>query len=259
MQSANDKILRIAQITDSHLFADPLSRLNGLDTLYSLRQVMQAVIASQPDIIVFTGDLVDKPSIAAYQQVQAVIDQSPVPVYCLAGNHDQPELLEQSLSSGNIRVDETVLIGVWQLIFLDSYQPGTHSGKLDINHLHMLNSNLSKHPERPALICMHHHPVPINSSWMDNMGLQQADELFAVLDRYPQVKAIVWGHVHQQFEHTRKGVKLLGSPSTCVQFMPGATEFSLDDKPPGYRWLNLHSDGEIETGVTYLKDFKPPD
>ncbi|MEE9412072.1 MAG: 3',5'-cyclic-AMP phosphodiesterase [Methylococcales bacterium] len=259
MQSADNKTLRVVQITDSHLFANPLSRLNGLDTLYSLQQVMQSVITSQPDIIIFTGDLVDKPTLSAYQQVKVVIEQSPVPVYCLAGNHDEPEQLKQSLSSDKIRVDDTALVGDWQLIFLNSVQPGTHGGKLETRHLDMLNRKLSKHPTRPALICIHHHPVPINSAWMDAMGLQQADELFVVLDRYPQVKAIVWGHIHQEFEHTRQGVMLLGSPSTCVQFMPEASEFSLDDKPPGYRWLNLHNNGKIETGVTYLKSFNPPD
>ncbi len=259
MQSADNTTLRIVQITDSHLFANPASKLNGLNTLNSLQQVMQAVIVCKPDIILFTGDLVDTPTNAAYQQVASVIGQSPIPVYCLAGNHDQPEQLKQSLSSEKIRVDDSAIVGAWQLIFLNSYQAGTHSGRLVDNNLQMLNSNLSKHPKRPALICLHHHPVPIDSLWMDTMGLQQADELFAVLDRYPQVKAVVWGHIHQQFEQRRKGVKLLGSPSTCVQFMPGATEFSLDDKPPGYRWLNLHIDGEIETGVTYLKDFKPLD
>ncbi len=68
-------------------------------------------------------------------------------------------------------------------------------------------------------------------------------------------------HVSKQVSalEQRLGVQLLGSPSTCVQFMPEAAEFSLDNKPPGYRWLSLHSDGEIETGVTYLKNFNPPD
>ena len=259
MQSADDKKLRVVQITDSHLFANPLSRLNGMDTYYSLEQVMQSVIDSQPDIIIFTGDLVDTPTTAAYQQVKHVIDQSPVPVYCLAGNHDQPEQLKQCLSSEKIRVDDAAMVGAWRLVFLNSYQPNTHGGKLDSNQLDTLNSNLNKHPTRPTLICLHHHPVPIGSSWMDAMSLQQANELFAVLDRHVQVKAVVWGHIHQQFEQTRNGVQLLGSPSTCVQFMPEAAEFSLDNKPPGYRWLSLHSDGEIETGVTYLKNFNPPD
>lgn len=251
-------MLRVAQITDSHLFANSESKLNGLNTLYSLQQVMQAVIASQPDVIIFTGDLVDTPDVAAYLHVKEIIDQSPVPVFCLPGNHDQPELLKKTLSSANIRVDHTAIINGWQLVFLNSYQKNSHSGRLPTSQLRMLDHSLSQNSQFPALICMHHHPVPIDSTWMDSMGLEQSEELFEVLDRYPQVKAIIWGHIHQQFDQTRNGVKLLGSPSTCVQFMPGASKFSVDDKPPGYRWLNLQENGEIETGVTYLAGFHCP-
>jgi Icc protein len=259
MQSAEKRTLRVAQITDSHLFANPLSRLNGMDTLYSLQQVMQTVLDSRPDMIVFTGDLVDKPTLESYRQVKAVIKQSPVPVYCLAGNHDQPDQLKHSLLSENIRIQDRAMIGTWQLIFLNSHQPDTHAGKLDVSQLDMLNHHLSEYPNRPALIFIHHHPVVIGSLWMDKMGLQQADALFSVLDRYSQVKAVVWGHIHQQFEQTRNSVKLLGTPSTCVQFKPRADEFGLDDKPPGYRWLNLYSDGKFETEVVYLKNFNSPE
>jgi Icc protein len=259
MQSAEKRTLRVAQITDSHLFANPLSRLNGMDTLYSLQQVMQTVLDSRPDMIIFTGDLVDKPTLESYRQVKAVIKQSPVPVYCLAGNHDQPDQLKHSLLSENIRIQDRAMIGTWQLIFLNSHQPDTHAGKLDVSQLDMLNHHLSEYPERPTLIFIHHHPVVIGSLWMDKMGLQQADALFSVLDRYSQVKAVVWGHIHQQFEQTRNSVKLLGTPSTCVQFKPRADEFGLDDKPPGYRWLNLYSDGKFETEVVYLKNFNSPE
>jgi hypothetical protein len=28
----------------------------------------------------------------------------------------------------------------------------------------------------------------------------------------------------------------------------------VDDLPPAYRWLDLHADGRIETGVHYLEE-----
>jgi len=259
MQSVKNKTLRVAQITDSHLFADTSINLNGLNTWYSLQQVMYAVLESQPDLIIFTGDLVDKPDVAAYLQVKAILAQSAVPVFCLPGNHDHPGLLKETLLSDNIHVEDSALVDRWQLIFLDSYQPDTHSGKLADSQLQMLDDCLSQNPDYFALIGLHHHPVEIGSTWMDAMGLEQAEQLFAVIDQYPQVKAVIWGHIHQHFEQSRNAVKLLGAPSTCVQFIPGATQFCLDDKPPGYRWLTLYSDGEIETGITYLEKFDPPD
>ncbi len=48
----------------------------------------------------------------------------------------------------------------------------------------------------------------------------------------------------------RNGVRLLASPSTCIQFAPGSVDFKVDTTAPGYRWLRLHDDGRLETAVS---------
>ena len=87
---------------------------------------------------------------------------------------------------------------------------------------------------------------------MDRIALENAGGLFAVLDRYPQVRGLLWGHVHQEFQEIRNGVLLMATPSTCVQFKPNNAKFGVDEKPPGYRWLELAPDGAIHTGVSRL-------
>jgi Icc protein len=47
----------------------------------------------------------------------------------------------------------------------------------------------------------------------------------------------------------------MSTPSTCIQFKPGSKTFALDDLPPGYRRLDLHADGNIDTAVERLVDF----
>jgi Icc protein len=84
------------------------------------------------------------------------------------------------------------------------------------------------------------------------MAVDNADEFFAIIDRHPQVRGILWGHVHQQFDRMRGNVKLMATPSTCVQFLPKSTTFAVDEAAPGYRWLSLFEDGSIETGVERL-------
>ena len=66
------------------------------------------------------------------------------------------------------------------------------------------------------------------------------------------MKAVAWGHVHQPFEGSRRGVRLLATPSTCAQFQPRSDQFVIDDQPPAYRLLTLHSNGAIDTGVHLL-------
>jgi Icc protein len=87
---------------------------------------------------------------------------------------------------------------------------------------------------------------------MDSMAVDNADHLLAIVERHPQVRGLLWGHIHQEFDHTRRGVRFLGSPSTCIQFIPNKHGFGVDSAPPGYRWLILQPDGHIRTGIQRL-------
>ena len=92
----------------------------------------------------------------------------------------------------------------------------------------------------------------MQSRWLDKVGLANADEFWSVIDSHPQVKAVTWGHVHQPFEGLRRKVRLLATPSTCAQFQPRSNDFVIDNQPPAYRLLTLHSNGAIDTGVHNL-------
>jgi Icc protein len=55
--------------------------------------------------------------------------------------------------------------------------------------------------------------------------------------------------VHAYLAAERGGLRLLGSPSSCIQFAPDSEGFRLDEQAPGLRWLELHADGRLETRV----------
>ena len=126
------------------------------------------------------------------------------------------------------------------------------TGRLEPEELARLEEALASGNEKHALICMHHHPVPMGSQWLDGINLRNADEFFAVTDRYRNVRGIVWGHVHQASDRERNGVALISTPSTGSQFLPFSEGFKMDQRPPGYRWLRLMPDGSIETEVVWL-------
>ncbi len=134
--------------------------------------------------------------------------------------------------------------------------PGSVPGFLQDEQLQLLACSLSEAPERHHLVCFHHNPVPIGCPWMAAIGLRNPEALFAVLDRFPQARAVLWGHVHQEFDEIRNGVRLMASPSTCIQFEPGSEDFKVGTQAPGYRWLRLLPDGQIETGVERVIGFE---
>lgn len=243
--------LTLWQFTDSHLTADPTAELMGVNVLDALHGVIAAARTDRPwpDLVIATGDLVHDESIEGYRLLADTLGALPAPVYCLPGNHDSPVRMRQVLLNGPVQCAETWLAGRWQVILLDSTEPGQVAGRLSASELVRLRDALQRHPEGNALVALHHPPVSIGSPWMDAMGLINADELFEVIDAFPQVRGVVWGHIHQEFDGERRGVRLLGTPSTCVQFAPRAGHCAIDAQPPGYRWIRLHGDGRVESAV----------
>ena len=143
-------------------------------------------------------------------------------------------------------------IGAWRIVLLDSVVPQQAGGRISVEMLTKLDEELGRARQRHAMVCLHHHPVAMHSRWLDNVGLSNANEFWSVIDSHPQVKAVVWGHVHQAFEGVRRGVRLIATPSTCAQFQPRSDQFVIDNQPPAYRLLTLHSNGAIDTGVHFL-------
>ena len=252
----NTTPLRLLQFTDTHLYADAAGALLGVNTEQSLLGVLE--LARQrhwpPDLVLTTGDLVHDGSARAYARFLRHFSGLGVPVYCLPGNHDAPPALRAALRQDPVRATDQVLRDNWQICLLDTTVPGSEGGHLGAAELQRLDRQLGAHPGHHALVCLHHQPVPVGSRWLDTMAVDNAAELFAVLDRHPRVRGLLWGHVHQDFHRQRGDLQLIASPSTCIQFAPGSAEFAIDDAPPGYRWLQLHADGRIDTGVERLAD-----
>ena len=103
------------------------------------------------------------------------------------------------------------------------------------------------------MVCLHHHPVAMSSRWLDQVGLENSEEFLATIDRHRNVRAVVWGHVHQAFDALRKGVRLISTPSTCAQFLPKADQFAVDVRPPAYRTFELRPDGTMATEVVWIE------
>lgn len=246
--------LRFIQLTDTHLFDRADGTLRGLNTAQSLAAVVAAVRARHEHIdgILATGDISHDGGTPSYRRFVQLLAPLNAPIYCLPGNHDALGMFGCALKGTYVQSGGRLLAGDWQLIFLDSAVPGAVHGHLRPAELARLDAVLREHPQQHALICLHHQPVPVGSVWLDRLMLDNAGALFQITDKHPNVRALLWGHIHQDFDAVRNGVRLLASPSTCIQFRPGCADFTLDDRPPGYRWLELHSDGRIDTGLEYL-------
>ena len=245
--------IHLVQLTDTHLPANADDTLVGVNTSATLGNVIAALQRREaPDLVVITGDLAETPAPQAYKKLVELTQRINAPVFCLPGNHDDPAMMRELLNTGNLSTANFLSIGRWSIILLNTHKAGARAGYLSAAGLADLDTALQRSADRYVLICLHHPPVTIQSPWMDAMGLKNNGALFQITDRYRNVKGIIWGHIHQEFSAHRNGALLLGSPSTCIQFLPHSERAAIDDKPPAYRDLTLTDDGVIRTRIHWL-------
>jgi len=246
----------VIQLTDPHLFADEGGQLLGLSTTGSLQQVIRQVRKEQPkiDLLLATGDLAQDSSLAAYQRFARMTAVLNAPARWTAGNHDCMQNMQQACI-GTDRLAPVTDIGHWRIILLNSAVAEEAYGHLQDEALRQLEQALSEAHTRHCLIALHHHPVDVGCAWLAPIGLRNADALFKRMERFPNVRALLWGHVHQPFAQKRGGLHLFATPSCCIQFATGSKDFTVSREAPGYRWLRLYQDGQIESGISRIDDW----
>ena len=247
-------VLRLVHFTDPHLYGSETESLRGIATLPALTATLALARARDwpPDALLVTGDIVqDDPG--GYAHFNRLFNSLGMPVLCLPGNHDEPAAMRRELNRAPFVVGGFFDLGNWRIVLLDSSIPGSASGRLSPQTLAELEEALATAGNRHCMVCLHHHPVAMDSRWLDRVGLENSAEFLQVIDRHRNVRAIVWGHVHQSFEALRKEVRLLATPSTCAQFLPHAADFAVDRQPPAYRTLELRPDGSLITEVVWVE------
>lgn len=250
------KTLTLLQFTDTHVYSDPSRRMKGVDTYKTLTDVLDAAVREEPhaNMVVLTGDISQDETAGSYDRLAEAFERFSIPIYFIPGNHDGHLALAQRLDDRpNFTRGSHCVIDDWLLVFLDSTIEGKVEGALSIAELARLDSVLAEFGSgKKAVIFLHHNPVNLHPPRPDKIMLQNADEFFEVVDRNGNVGAVVWGHVHEEFNSERNGVRLFASPSTCVQFRPTATGITIAEAPPGYRTIRLCEDGTIESHVSRL-------
>ena len=255
MPEPNRSSLRIIQITDCHLFASKQAQLVGLTTQVSFDAVLSQIKQDkiEADLILVTGDLSQDGSDAAYQRCFKALAEFAVPQIWIPGNHDQRAPMERLAASAMVSVKQ---FAHWQIVALDSHIEGKVPGYLGAKELSILKASLKQHPEKFTLVTCHHPPIKIGSAWLDSQRLKNGDELLKIMTSHTKETVLLWGHIHQQWDEQRDHLRLLATPSTCFQFLPKSADYCLDTLAPGYRYLELHADGRVDTHVRRLDHFQ---
>ncbi|MBY4676161.1 metallophosphoesterase [Marinobacterium arenosum] len=243
----------IIQLTDLHLPRVPTDPFRGVDVAGRLQRMLDHLAErfERIDQLLLTGDLTDHGDLSTYRWLQTKVQGRAGRISWIPGNHDCAELMD-----GELRPRRIELPG-WRLVLLDTTaEPdGRGGGSLADSELQALDAELAG-SDRPLMLVLHHNPLATGSGWQDPIMLGNADAFWRIVERYPQVKLAIHGHIHHAFEQRRGQVRVLGTPAIAPQFKPRQADFCEEDDPaltgPAARWLRLHDDGRFETGLIRL-------
>lgn len=248
--------IKLLQLSDSHLHQDAGTCLIGIDTDASLQAVVE-LASTEEDVtaILATGDLSQDGSLQSYDRFVKYLQPLNVPVYWIPGNHDDVRHFHHPDGDFPLPARTTLDLGSWRIVMLDSVVPGKDHGSLEQSELDYFAAQLNNCKAKHCLVVLHHQPVATGAEWLDTMQLCNHDAFIEVINRHSCVRAVIYGHVHQESSSDIDGIRYMSVPSTCFQFKPNSEGFALDDAQPGYRCLILKETGEIETAVKRLTEF----
>ena len=247
--------LKLTQITDLHLGPTPDFTCRNIATYQTLKAVLTAIERDGrgEDRLLLTGDIASDGQAQAYRQLDQLLSAQNKQAFWIPGNHDRMDLMHENFVHFPfmpVFEDKN-----WAIIMLDSSLPDQPEGFISKDQMHQLEQYMDNLAHKNILVTMHHSPVAVNSLWVDKHRIANHSLLHKLLVAHGKVRAVLNGHIHQEHQADWDGITVYATPSTCFQFKPKVTDFTLDDRPPAYRWINLYDDGKINTGVKYLQSF----
>jgi len=269
-----------AQISDCHLYADWQALHHGAHVYENLCVILTAIkVQGTAEFIIFTGDLTQDHSEQSYQNFVTAIKQNniEIPVYFLAGNHDDELLLSQILIGKPFNSRKIVETQLWDIHLINSKSESL-AGFVDcylLNDLIGTQFNVSNKScltdkadsidkldsegkqGKYQFLMMHHHPIDVGY-FIDRHGLINKADFWKCLGDSPQVKAIACGHVHNAISlfpsESGYDIPLFTCPATSIQFDQKAETVVNANKGAGYRMFSLSDSGEIKTQAHFVSN-----
>jgi len=269
---------RFVQLSDPHLGSTRDGEWNNRflctmmpDVMRCLRRDLKALT---PDFLLVTGDIASRQTRDAVFAARDLLDALGLPYYPMGGNHDfvSEESRSWFLEAFEARLPDAdtvysfthkglhlCALDPWWKWSDDSLCPFSEKDvakKLDVSpagarwavpphQLAWLDEDLAAHAETPTIVASHYPVIPIPER-MQRPGMKDAghldngDMVAELLLRFPQVKAVLSGHVHMHFAESRDGL---------VHVVTGA----MPEFPTEYRDVQVWDD-RIEIRTCPLSD-----
>lgn len=246
------EILRFFQLSDLHLDPDPTYVADGYQPYTSFLRVLKHVQEADPapDFLLLTGDLAWNQQREVYPLLDKLLSGTQLPYYWIPGNHDHPGIMQELAPQLQVQPERFFTRKGIAFVLLDSLEPNYQAsyGQVSSEELAFMEQCLQENPNYPTAVVLHHQPILQACPWIDRVMLREAEVFINTLEKYPQVQAVLFGHIHNPTEKQIRGIRYWAAPSTAYQFKFGP-QFSYDPIEPGYREVLVHPDGSWNTQI----------
>lgn len=259
----------LAQISDLHLKAGGRISYGVFDAAEMLRACVKQLLSQKqlPDAVAITGDLTDLGLPEEYALLRELLAPLEMPVYLIPGNHDRRDAMcaafpeHAYLRESPDRIRYAIEAHALRIVALDTLVEGESGGDLDEASLAWLDRTLAGAPGHPTVVLMHHPPFKTYIGHLDKFGLRDPVPLAAVIERHPQVHAILSGHVHRPIQARFAGTVASTSPSVAHQVpvdldTEAPSRFAME--PPAYRLHAFTPESGLASHTAYIGEFSGP-
>ena len=203
-------------------------------------------------VCVITGDLADQGERAAYAALRDCLEDLRPECRLLLGNHDDRSAFRDVFADApldpNGFVQSRLDVDGWSLIFLDTLDDA-HPGRglLCDRRLGWLEDALKDHRHKPTVVFMHHPPASIGVPCFEDMLLANGAVFLELLDAFPNVRHIAFGHVHMTLSGRWQRASYSASRGTCHKIAPSlvSDHVTYVDAGPSFDVLLLGDDGTV--------------
>lgn len=251
-----EKLVTFAHISDTHLHIDP-NYTGDLVDFPAIKLVQKLInfindFGAEIDFVLHTGDVMHIPKAAEeYAEIQKVFNSLNYPMHYIPGNHDKVAWLQSHFAGRKAEEITTTFDSEFeangvQFILLDSHTPpevGSHVGVVSQEQLHWLDNLLSADDERPLVVAVHHHTLPLLAPWLDRIAMVNGEDLHAVLLKAKhRLRGVFSGHIHETLITIRDGISYYTAQSGWYQTRTyhAQAEPARDPLPnPGFNLVTL--------------------
>ncbi len=243
-------------LTDLHMTVEP--RAGCPEPESRLRAGLAHALTCVPDasMILLCGDLTHWGDEASYRKLKPLLDDLPVPVVPMLGNHDDRAAFRTVFPEvpvdPNGFVQRVIAIGGYRLIILDTLllrdegAPVIHEGELCADRMAWLDSVLTEAGDTPCIIAMHHPPHGTGFAAMDALMLREGEAFHDLIERHGNVRHLLCGHVHRTISGVYRRTPWAVFRSTVGQMplMFNGTDSTVENHdPPACGIVILNGDG----------------